>query len=149
MPSALLSRPNLTRRTLRAAIAGGLGYILVLVASAHWAYSNALTELWAALLSVQVGPFLWWGFLGGALVGAVLAVTIVQYGFLSPLLSVVLVYGVAMYQMWQALQAPYPLLPGTPLDIFFIGWPLLLGLALGSGLIERRVRAKQHASRIP
>jgi hypothetical protein len=94
-------------------------------------------------VSIQVGPRLWWAILGGAVLEAVLAVTVVRYRLVSPLLSVAVVYGVTMYQMWQALQSPYPLLPGTPLDFYLLSWPLLLGLALATGLVERRIRATE------
>ena len=139
--SVRLSPSGFTRKTTLAALAGAFGYTLVLLATAYWAYSTALFELLGALLSIQVGPWLWWGFLGGAVVGAVLTISIVRYGLVSPLVSMGLVYGVAMYQMWQVLQDPYPYLPGTPLDLYFIGWPVLLVVALGSGLIERHLRA--------
>lgn len=129
---------RLARNTRRAAIGGSLGYVLVVLITAVWAYGPA--DLAAGLVSVQIGPWLWWALLGGAVVGAVLAVTVARYGLVSPLLSVTLVYGVAMYRMWQALQSPNPLLPGTPLDLYLVGWPLLLVVAIGSGLVERRVR---------
>lgn len=103
-----------------------------------WAYGIA--NVLDALVSTQIGPFLWWGLLGGAIIGVVLARSVIQHRLISPLLSVVIIYGVAIYQMWQALHSPNPLQPGTPLDIYLIGWPLLLSLVLGSGLVERRLR---------
>lgn len=126
------------------AIGGSLGYVLILLITAASAYGVA--DLLAALVSIQIGPWLWWAFLGGAVVGAVLAVTFVNYRLVSPLISVTLVYTVAMYQMWQALQSPYPLLPGTPLDLYLVGWPLLLALALATGIIERRIRGARPSS---
>lgn len=140
----LLTTSTTSRNTYWAAIGGGVGYVLVLLTSAVWAYGRA--DVSAALVSSQIGPWLWWALLGGAVVGAVLAAAFVRYGLVSPLLSVTLVYGVAMYQMWHALQSPYPLLPGTPLDLYLVGWPLLLALALGSGLVEHRVRATNLSS---
>lgn len=126
------------------AIGGSLGYVLILLITAASAYGVA--DLLAALVSIQIGPWLWWAFLGGAVVGAVLAVTFVNYRLVYPLISVTLVYTVAMYQMWQALQSPYPLLPGTPLDLYLVGWPLLLALALATGIIERRIRGGRPSS---
>lgn len=109
-----------------------------------WAYG--LANVLGALVSVQIGPFLWWALLGGAVVGVVLGVSVARYGLISPLFSVLIVYGVAMYQMWQAVHSPYSLLPGTPLDLYLIGWPLLLGIVLVSGLVERRLRNSIAAS---
>jgi hypothetical protein len=103
-----------------------------------WSYGG--TNVLDAFVSRQIGPFLWWAVLGGVVIGIGLAVTVVRYGLISPLLSVVAVYGMTMYLMWQALQSPNPLQPGTPLDIYLISWPLLLIIALSSGLVERRLR---------
>jgi len=103
-----------------------------------WSYGVA--NVLDALASSQIGPFLWWALLGGVVVGIGLAVTVVRYGLVSPLLSVGIVYGVAMYLMWQTLRSSNPLQPGTPLDIYLISWPLLLVIALSGGLVERRLR---------
>jgi hypothetical protein len=133
-------RPSdLSSETRTAALGGALGYLLVLLASWQWAYGS-VAELGGLLLSVQVGPWLWWAALGGASVGAVLAVSFVRYDLLSPLAVVAAVYGVATYLMWEALQGPAPLLPGTPYDLYLIGWPLLLGVAVAVGYVEHRVR---------
>jgi len=43
--------------------------------------------------------------------------------------------------MWNALQGPAPLLPGTPYDLYLIGWPLLLVAAVTVGYLEHRVRS--------
>lgn len=142
--SPLPNTPTLVRKRQWTAIGGSLGYVLVLLITAAWAYGPA--DLAAGLTSIQIGPWLWWALLGGAVVGAVLAVTFVYYRLVFPLFSVALVYVVATYQMWQALQSPYPLLPGTPLDLYLVGWPLLLALALVSGLIERRIRGAKPSS---
>jgi hypothetical protein len=103
-----------------------------------WSYGVA--NVLDALASSQIGPFLWWALLGGVVVGIGIAVTVVRYGLISPLLSVVVVYGVATYLMWQTLRSPTPLQPGTPLDIYLISWPFLLIFAFSSGLVERRLR---------
>lgn len=136
--------PDASTSARWAAIGGSFGYVFVVLITAVWAYGPA--DVSAGLVSSQIGPWLWWALLGGAVVGAVLAVTFARYGLVSPLLSVTLVYGVAMYRMWQALRSPNPLLPGTPLDLYLVGWPLLLALALGCGLIERRVRGVEPSS---
>jgi predicted membrane protein len=138
MMAALLRPSNISRKTRRAAFVGGLGYALVLLLTLMWSYGG--TNVLDALVSLQIGPFLWWALLGGVVIGIGLAVTVVRYGLISPLLSVVAVYGMTMYLMWQALQSPNPLQPGTPLDIYLISWPLLLIIALSSGLVERRLR---------
>lgn len=96
---------------------------------------------WVALFTVQTGPWVWWALLGGVVVGAVLGVTLVRYGLLSPVLVVAVAYAVTVYRTWEALRSPSPLLPGTPLDLYALGWPVLLGVALGCGLVERRVRS--------
>ena len=139
---------ELSPKTRIAAIAGALGYLLVLLGSWYWAYGS-LMELRALLLTAQVGPWLWWAFLGGALVGAVLAVSLVQYNLLSPLIVVAAVYGVATYLMWIVLQAPEPPLPGTPYDLYLVGWPLLLGAAVAIGYLEHRVRSGRSSNELP
>jgi hypothetical protein len=133
-----------SRKTQLAGLVGSLGYVLALLITAGLVYG--LADLMAMLVSVQVGPFLWWAILGGSVVGAMIAIALTRYGLVTPLVSVVVVFAVTMYQMWQVLQAPEPALPGTPLDLYLIGWPLLLLTALGSGLIERRVRASNASA---
>jgi hypothetical protein len=134
-------RPSdLSSETRTAALSGALGYLLLLLASWQWAYGWG-TELGGLLLSAQVGPWLWWMILGGASIGAVLAVSFARYDLLSPLVVVAAVYAVATYFMWNALQTPAPLLPGTPYDLYFLGWPLLLGVAVAVGYVEHRVRS--------
>ena len=144
MSPTLPNPSTFSRKTQLAALVGSFGYVLALLLPAGLAYG--LSDLFSGLVSIQIGPWLWWAILGGAVLGAVLSVTVVRYRFVSPLLSVAVVYGVTMYQMWQALQSPYPLLPGTPLDFYLLGWPLLLLLALAIGFVERRVRATKPAA---
>jgi hypothetical protein len=139
MAPALPNPSIFSRKTQLTALAGSLGYVLVLLATASLAYGPV--DLMAMLVSIQIGPWLWWAILGGIVVGAVLAIAFARYRLVTPLVIVVVVYGVMTYQMWQVLTAPEPALPGTPLDLYLVGWPLLLLFALGSGLIERRVRA--------
>ena len=138
MTPALPNPSTFSRKTQLTALVGSLGYVLVLLATAGLAYG--LADLMAMLVSIQIGPWLWWAILGGIVVGAVLAIAFARYRLVTPLVIVVVVYAVMTYQMWQVLTAPEPALPGTPLDLYLVGWPLLLLLALGSGLIERRVR---------
>ncbi|QKY20976.1 hypothetical protein B4589_011545 [Halolamina sp. CBA1230] len=141
--SITLPRPSdLSSETRTAALGGALGYLLVLLGSWYWAYGS-VAELGALLLSVQVGPWLWWAILGGALVGAVLAISFVRYDLLSPLVVVAAVYAVMTYFMWQAMQARGVLLPGKPYDLYLIGWPPLLGAAVAVGYLEHRVRSSR------
>lgn len=132
------------RTTGRTAIAGGMGYVLVLLATLMWAYGMA--NVLDALVSTQIGPFLWWALLGGEVIGAVIGVSVIQHRLISPLLSIIIFYGVTICQMWQSLHSPNPLQPGTPLDIYLIGWPLLLTFILGSGLVELRLRGRTPSS---
>lgn len=132
---------SLSRRTKRVAIVGSLGYVVVLLASFYWGYYvSGVSEFVAVLGSVQVGPWLWWALLGGAVVGAVLTVAFVRYRLVSPVLVVALVYAFTMYRMWLILQPPNTLFPPTPLGVYLIGWPLLLGMALVVGRVESTVR---------
>jgi hypothetical protein len=136
-------RPSgLSSETRTAALGSALGYLLVLLGSWYWVY-RSVVNLGRLLLSVQVGPWLWWAGLGGASVGAVLAVSFVRYDLLSPLAVVAAVYAVMTYRMWKVLQAPAPMLPGTPYDLYLIGWPLLLGAAVAVGYVEHRVRSSR------
>lgn len=125
--------------TRPAAIAGGFVHPAVLLATWSWAIGSP-AETWRLLFDAQVGPWLWWAIGGGAVVGAVWAVALLRDGLLAPLLCVASLYCVAVYETWQLLRAPEPVLPGTPLDLYLVGWPLVLGLAGGLGLVERRVR---------
>lgn len=141
--SISLPRPSdLSSETRTAALGGALGYLLVLLGSWYWAYGSVV-ELGGLLFSVQVGPWLWWAGLGGASIGAVLAISFVRYDLLSPLVVVAAVYGVMTYLMWKVLQAPEPMLPGTPYDLYLIGWPPLLGVAVVVGYLEHRVRSSR------
>jgi hypothetical protein len=134
-------RPSdLSSETRTAALGGALGYLLLLLLSWQWAYGWG-AELGGLLLSAQVGPWLWWMILGGAFVGAVVTVSFVRYDLRFPTVVVAAVYAVATYFMWNALQASAPLLPGTPYDLYFLGWPLLLGAAVAVGYVEHRVRS--------
>ncbi len=98
------------------------------------------------LVDPQVGPWLWWGLLGGALLGAILTTLLIRYDLISPIVAVAALFTGAMYQMWQVLQEPYPLLPGTPHDLYFIGWPITLGVALAVGGCEWLIRSKLSSS---
>jgi hypothetical protein len=138
-----LPRPStVPAETRRWALVGALGYALLLLATLLWAYSPS--GVIGALTSVQIGPFLWWALLGGAVVGVAVAVAVRQYGLVSPLLSVVFLYTATAYLMWERLRAPAPLMPGTPLDIYLLGWPLVLALAVGMGLVEHRLRERSE-----
>lgn len=142
-------RPTeLSPKTRIAALAGALGYLLLIVGSWYWAYGS-LVELGGLLLTAQVGPWLWWVFIGGAMVGGVLAVSLVRYNLLSPLIVVAVVYGVASYHMGKVLQAPEPPLSGTPYDLYFVSWPLILGTAIAIGYLEHRVRSGRSPNEIP
>lgn len=147
-----LRSPDRSSRTARAALLGGVCYVLVVLATPPvmgFGVRGGLASLLGALFDPQVGPLLWWGLLGGAIVGAVVAVAAVRYRLVTPALSVAVAYAVSVYQMWRALQTPAPLLPGTPYDIYVVGWPVLLLLAVGVGAIELRVRTARRASTDP
>lgn len=136
--------PGRTSRTARAALLGGVCYVLVLLATPTvmgFGGKGGLASLLGALFDPQVGPVLWWGVLGGGIVGTVVAVAAVRSRLVAPALCVVVAYAVSVYQMWRALQTPAPLLPGTPYDLYVVGWPVVLLLAVGVGAIERRVRS--------
>ena len=127
-----------SRKTRRAAIVGSIGYVLILLASSIWAYG--LPDVSAALVSIQIGPWLWWALLGGAIVGAVLIITLVRDRVVTPVLSITILYGVMMYLMWQAMQSPYSIFPPTPLDLYLLGWPLLIVVVLISRFLELKTR---------
>ena len=142
-----VARPGLDPRSvdeagsLPAAVAGGLVHPVVLLATWTWA-TGSPAETWRLLFDAQVGPWLWWATAGGALVGAVWAVALLRDGLVAPLLGVALLYGVAVHQTWRLLRAPEPVLPGTPLDLYLVGWPLVLALAVALGVAERRLRSR-------
>ena len=135
--------PARSSRTARAALVGGVCYVGVLLATPPlmgFGGEGGLASLLGALFDPQVGPVLWWVILGGGIVGAVVAVTVVRYRLVAPALSAVVAYTYSVYQMWLALQSTALLLPGTPYDIYVVGWPVVLLLAVGVGAIEWRVR---------
>jgi len=139
--------PALSRRTKLAAAGGSLLYVLVLLVSWAWTYGG-LAGLFGALFSVQVGPWLIYAFGGGALLGALLAVTVVRYRLVTPTVVVAVLFAVAMYRMWQAMQGPYTLLPGTPYDIYLVAWPVVLGIAITVGFVEYTIRAWEQSESI-
>lgn len=78
--------------------------------------------------------------------GDLLAVTFVHYRRMFPLLGVTLVCRVVNVSDVAGPTAPYPLLLGASPDIYLVGWPVLLALALVSGLIERRTWGAKPSS---
>lgn len=136
--------PDLTTQEKRAALGGGIAYVLVLFFTPVFLGLPRFVDPGSvgAFFSVQVGPWLWWGYLGGALAGAVLAVSDVRYRLVSPTLAVVVVYAVATYETVQLVDGPYVPLPGTPYDLFLIGWPVVLLGAGVAGVVERRIRCR-------
>jgi len=130
---------NELRESKGVAVVGGLLYILILLGLWFLIYGG-IRGLAGALFTSQVGPWIIYAFGGGTVVGAVLAVGIARYRLVAPTLVVFVAFSVSMYEMWQLLQQPYTLLPGTPYDIYLVGWPVVLCLAVVGGIIEKRVR---------
>ena len=128
----------------RAALVGGVTYVAVLTATWHWAYGLS-AETARMLLSVQVGPWLWWAIVGGAAVGAYVGATLTT-GRVGPTALVACAYLLVSYRMWLVLREPHVLLPGTPLDLYLVGWPVLLGLAALADRLEGRVRSRSAGS---
>lgn len=141
-------RSDVAPVTLRAALAGGFVHPTVLLAIWTWGMGTP-SETWRLLFSAQVGPWLWWSMVGGAVVGAVVAVAFARDGLVTPLLGVGLLYAIAVYETWQLLRAPEPVLPGTPLDLYLVGWPLVFALAVGLALGERRLRTRRTEDGAP
>jgi len=101
---------------------------------------TSLSGLGDALTSAQVGPWLWWGFAGAAVVGAVAGGAVGRDRLVAPAVVAAAVYAGAIYRTWVALQDPAPLLPGTPYDLALVGWPVTLALAVAAGAVERYAR---------
>ena len=144
----MASTARLLRDTLavswRAALVGGVTYVALLTATCHWAYGLSAGTA-QMLLSVQVGPWLWWAIVGGAAVGANVGATLAA-GRVGPTAVVAFAYLVVSYRMWLLVQEPHVLLPGTPLDLYLVGWPLLFGLAALAGRLEGRFRSRSAGS---
>jgi cation transport ATPase len=132
----------------RLAATGGVLYVSLLLTTWFLVY-RGFDGLAAALFTVQVGPWLVYAFGGAFVVGAVMAVSIVRYRLAMPSLVVLAAFAVAVYRTWELLQRSVTLLPGTPFDIYLVGWPVVLGLAVGGGLVERRVRGRKAAETAP
>lgn len=124
---------------------GGLVHPAVLLATWTW-LATSPAETWRLQFSAQVGPWLWWSIAGGAVVGTVWAVALVREGLVAPLLGVALTYGVAVHETLKLLGAPEPVLPGTPLDLYLVGWPLVVVLAVALAVAERRLRVRNAGS---
>jgi len=67
-------------------------------------------------------------------------------GRVGPTAVVAFAYLVVSYRMWLLLHEPHVLLPGTLLDLYPVGWPLLLGLAALAGRLEGRFRCRSAGS---
>jgi hypothetical protein len=143
MVSARLWPPTVSRRTQRAALAGALAYVAVVLAV--WVAAYGGPGLLDGLFTVQVGPWLVYAFGGAAVVGATLAVSVDRYGLVGPTAAVACLFAVTVYQLWQALQSPAVLLVGDPFQIYLVGWPVVLAVAVFAGLVERYVRATMDA----
>jgi len=131
--------PTVSRRTRWAALAGALAYGAVVLVV--WVLAYGGLGLLDGLFTVQVGPWLVYAFGGAAVVGAALAVSVDRYGLFGPTVAVMCLFAVAVYQLWQALQSPYVLMPGDPFQLYLVGWPVVLCVAVVVGLAERYVRA--------
>jgi hypothetical protein len=134
------------RGSERLAATGGLLYVSVLL-STWFLVHGGFDGLAAALFTVQVGPWLVYAFCGAFAVGAVVVVSAVRYRLVTPSLVVLAALVVAIYRTWELLQRSVTLLPGTPFDIYLVGWPVVLGLGIGSGLVERRMRTDGSRNR--
>jgi len=138
MVSRRLWPPSVSRRTQWVALTGGLAYVAVVLVV--WVAAYRGPGLLDALFTVQVGPWLVYAFGGAALVGAALAVSFDRYGLVGPTVAVTCLFAVAVYQLWQALRSPYVVLVGDPFQIYLVGWPVVLCVAVLVGLAERYVR---------
>ena len=135
--------PTVSRRTQRAALAGALAYVTVVLVVWLLAYDGP--GLLAGLFTVQVGPWLVYAFGGAALVGGALGVSVERYGLVGPTAAVACLFAVALYQLWQALERPAVLLVGDPFQLYLVAWPAVLAVAVVAGLVERYVRATMDA----
>lgn len=82
MSPALPKPTTFSRKTQLTGLVGSLGYVLALLITAGLAYG--LGDFMAMLVSIQVGPFLWWAILGGIVVGAMLAIAFARYRVVTP-----------------------------------------------------------------
>ena len=94
--------------------------------------------------------------LGGITIGSLVAIMYVRYQTRVPAIVATLVYLVAVswtwwqVHLWEGPGGPQELIPPllpwvTVLEYVLLGWPLLLVLALGSGIIEHRLRRAKPA----
>lgn len=147
--------PEEAKKTLHATILGAFVGLVSLLLSAMVVQSVRLQFLphslpvFAESLSPQfVGLYMG---LGGITTGGLVALSYVRYQTKLP--AIVTTVGYLLAVSWTAWQvhiwappsepreAIPPLLPWvTVLEYVLLGWPLLLGLALGSGLVEHRFR---------
>jgi len=145
MVSARLWPPTVSGRTQWVALAGALAYVAVVLVV--WVTAYGGPGLLDGLFTVQVGPWLVYAFGGAAVVGATLAVSFDRYGLVGPTAAVACLFAVTVYQLWQALQNPAVLLVGDPFQLYLVGWPVVLCVALLVGLGERYVRGSAGGAR--
>lgn len=144
-------------KTLHATLLGALlGLVGLLIASmitsgVRLQYRTTPLPIFADSLSpLSFGVY---ALLGGITIGGVVAFLYERYRAALPSIVVTLVYLVAIgwtgwqIQSWDGPSGPQepipPVLPWvTAFEYLVVGWPLLLVMALGSGLIEHRLRIK-------
>ncbi|QLD85776.1 hypothetical protein HWV23_08590 [Natronomonas halophila] len=130
-----------TPRTKRVAAIGALSGVVITVVGLFAGGIMALDGLGELLSDPLVGPLFLYTVIGGAAVGGTVATLYARYRLLAPMLLALGVLASAAFRTWLLLRSPVVPLPGTPIELAFLAWPLVLLAALLAGSVERVFRS--------
>lgn len=135
-----------TPRTKRVAAIGALSGAVITVVGLFAGGIMALDGLGEFLSDPLVGPLFLYAVIGGAAVGGTAATLYARYRLLAPMLLAFGVLAYAAFRTWRLFRSPVVPLPGTPIELAFLAWPLVLLAALLVGSVERVFRSWRKSS---
>lgn len=136
-----------TPRTTRAAALGALVGVAIAVIGLFAGGIMALENLGELLSDPLVGPLFLYAVLGGGVVGVTVATLYARYRLLAPALLAIGVLAYGALRTWLLFRSPVVPLPGTPIELAFLAWPLVLLVVLAVGSVEYVFRNRRKASK--
>lgn len=134
-----------TPRTRRLAGLGALAGVLVAVIGLFAGGIMALDGLGDLLADPLVVALFLYAVVGAAVVGATVSLLYARYRLYGPALVVAGVLAYAGFRTWLLFRSSAVPLPGTPIELAFLAWPLVLLAALLVGSVERVFRSRRKA----
>lgn len=131
-----------TPRTKRLAGLGALAGGIVAVVGLFAGGIMALDELGDLLADPLVVALFLYAVVGAAVVGATVSLLYARYRLYAPALVAVGVVAYAGVRTGLLFRSPAVAMPGTPVEIAFLAWPLVFLAALLVGSVERVVRKR-------